>query len=1164
MARAIAFARSIKASRLFESQFARVAAEWCQTMAGLPDAETLPELACHVRHVDGTFRAKARDALLAWLREAESGRECRILTNARCLSEGVDVPALDAVLFLHPRKSQIDVVQAVGRVMRRAPGKARGYVILPVAVAPGIEPADALDANEPYRIIWQVLNALRSHDERLDGAINRMAHGDTAGGRIHIEIMTDTLPRRPEKTPETIDIGNGSPPDDDDLAPPERPEGEQYAFQFDEWARAIRAAIVKRCGTRTYWEDWAKDVAEIAQKHILRIRAAVKSADGPAAEAFRSFLAELRDDLNDGLTEEEAIEMLAQHLVTRPVFEALFEGYSFAAHNPVSRALQRVVEALEGEHIEKEASGLEGFYDSVRRRAAGVETAEAKQKIIVELYDKFFRAAFPRLTQRLGIVYTPVELVDFILRSVDEVLKAEFGRSLADEGVHIIDPFVGTGTFLVRLIELGLLPPEALRRKYEEELHANEIVLLAYYIAAINIEAAFHTAAGGDYQPFPGICLTDTFELWEQERDLFSDLMAENSDRRQRQKEVPLKVIIANPPYSVGQDNANDAAANRKYPKLDQRIRETYAARSTARNLNSLYDSYIRAIRWASDRVAEGGVIGFVTNAGWVDGNTADGLRRTLAEEFSSIHVFHLRGNARTSGERRRQEAGNAFGEGTRAPICILILARNPSALEQGRIFFHDIGDYLSREEKLARVKALESVMGMAAQGLWQRITPNEHADWIGQRDERFARLTPLGDKEGVEEPLFEIYSAGVKTQRDAWAWNASRDELERNMERMIGFYGEELARFDAAVPRAERKRREALVDAFVSKDSKRISWTRALRNDLVRGKTHAFEPSAPTPGLYRPFTPQWLYYSRAMNEMVYQMPRLFPPGRPECGNRVIALPSPGNVTPFSCLMAERLIDLSYVAAKSGSQCFPRWLWEEERDAWGKPVRDAQGRPRLVRRDAITDAGLAHFEAAYPGEPISKDDLFHYVYGLLHSPDYRARYAANLSKELPRIPRVKRVGDFRAFAEAGRKLAELHLGFEAVEPWPVTIAEGSLDLAVIDDPVRFFRVEKMRFAGKRPNLDRTTIIYNPNITVTGIPLEAYGYVVNGKPAIEWVMERQGVSTDSASGITNDANRYAIETKNNPRYPLDLLCRVITVSMRTVEIVKGLPRLEIGE
>jgi predicted helicase len=802
MRRALAFARDIKRSKLVADEFSRVANEWRKSLDE-EVAATIPKLNVEIKHVDGTFSAHSRNERLAWLKDTRAEPDtCRILTNARCLSEGVDVPALDAILFLHPRKSQIEVVQSVGRVMRRAEGKKMGYVILPVGVPAGMEPEQALDDNEKYKVVWQILNALRAHDDRLDATINKIDLGVDAGDRIEIIAVTNEMPTRAEPKKTGIDVGQGGGAGDtepgDNLPPKPRGGGNtQIDFQFDEFAKAIMARIVKKCGSRTYWEDWAKDVARIAEVHVIRIKAAVQAKGSEERKAFETFLAEIRDDLNDSITEDEGIEMLAQHLITRPVFDALFEGYSFAANNPVSKALQGVLDVLDKQHLEKEAEALNKFYSSVRMRAQGITDATAKQKIVVELYDKFFKAAFPKLTARLGIVYTPVEVVDFIIHSVDEVLQSEFGQTLGSEGVHIIDPFVGTGTFITRLLQSGLIKPEQMAHKYRHEIHANEIVLLAYYIAAINIEAVYHEIVGGEYEPFPGICLTDTFQLYEQERDLLSDTLEVNSNRRTRQKELDIRVIIGNPPYSVGQSDANDNAANISYPRLDGRVEETYAKLSDAKSKRTLYDSYIRAIRWASDRIGDRGVVGFVTNAGWLDANTADGLRKCLVEEFSSLYIFHLRGNQRTSGERSRKEGGKIFGQGSRAPVAIAILVKNPVSTEQGVTRFHDIGDYLTREQKLAIVDRFGSVSGIEAAQRWQSIIPDEHGDWLKQRDASFEAFLAIGDRQSPRSALFESFSLGVGTNRDAWAINPSRTAIADNMRGMIASYNAEADRFE-------------------------------------------------------------------------------------------------------------------------------------------------------------------------------------------------------------------------------------------------------------------------------------------------------------------------------------------------------------------------------
>src|SRR5690554_4642842 len=568
--------------------------------------------------------------------------------------------------------------------------------------------------------------------------------------------------------------------------------------------------------------------------------------------------------------------MLAQHLITKPVFDALFESYKFTEHNPMSKAMQAVVTALEAHHIDKEADTLQSFYQSVQMRAEGIESAEGKQRIIVELYDKFFRKAFPRMADRLGIVYTPVEVVDFIIHSVEDVMRKEFNSSLADENVHIIDPFTGTGTFITRLLQSGIIPADKLPYKFKNEIHANEIVLLAYYIAAINIEATYHGILSGNvtgkededditdvpYVPFEGICLTDTFQMYESE-DLVDQLLEENSERRKRQKSLDIRVIIGNPPYSAGQSSANDNNANVAYPELDERIRTTYADRSVATNKNALYDSYIRAIRWASDRIGEQGVIGFVTNGGFLEANTADGLRKCLAEEFSSIHVFHLRGNQRTSGELSRREGGKIFDSGSRAPIAISILVKNPEATEHGRILFHDIGDYLNRTEKLEMIASYKSLAGIPS---WQTIVPDQHGDWLNQRDDSFGEHIVVGSKGKDAESLvlFDNYSNGVKTQRDAWAYNSSNSSLECNMINMIDFYNAELMRFNAAHSGKDTKARQALVDNFINTDPTKISWTRALKQDFARNKSFGYEQSSLITSLYRPFTKQWMYYNRA------------------------------------------------------------------------------------------------------------------------------------------------------------------------------------------------------------------------------------------------------------------------------------------------------------
>ena len=754
-------------------------------------------LICEAEHVDGSMNATEKESKLNWLKEEAGEDTCRILSNVRCLSEGVDVPSLDAVLFLTPRNSQVDVVQSVGRVMRNAPGKKLGYVILPVVIPTGMSPSKALDDNKTYKVVWEVLQALRSHDDKFDAMINKLDLIGKDNKKMEVIAITDKAQKKTKSTGSKKQTGKGSHNIGRNDAAGQMTEQAEVQFEVGEIERALYAKVVKKCGNRNHWEDWANDIAKIANTHITRITTIVENPDNiKEAKAFKSFANELRDDLNDSITDDEVIEMLAQHLITKPVFDALFEEYSFASNNPVSHAMQHVLEVLQEHRLDKEASTLDQFYASVKMRAEGIDNAEGKQKIVVELYDKFFRNAFPKMTERLGIVYTPVEVVDFIIHSINDLLQQEFGQSLGDKGVHIIDPFTGTGTFIARLLQSGLISKEQLPHKFKHEIHANEIVLLAYYIAAINIEAVYHSIAGGDYQPFEGICLTDTFQMYEKD-DLISELLANNSDRRNRQKDLDIRIIMGNPPYSAGQTSANDNNQNVVYEGLDNRIRETYAAHSTAINKNALYDSYIRAIRWASDRVGDSGIIGFVTNAGFLEANTANGLRKCLVDEFSSIYVFHLRGNARTSGEIRRKEKDNVFGQGTRTPIAITLLVKNSQAKKHGQIFWHDIGDYLSCEQKLEIISDFDSVNGITEAKGWVQIEPDKHGDWVNQRDSSFDNFIRIGDKKDkAAQVVFNNYSRGIATSRDAWCYNSSKESLEYNMGKMIDFYQSELARF--------------------------------------------------------------------------------------------------------------------------------------------------------------------------------------------------------------------------------------------------------------------------------------------------------------------------------------------------------------------------------
>ncbi|MFD3380638.1 MULTISPECIES: DEAD/DEAH box helicase [unclassified Streptomyces] len=1149
MRRAVAFSRSIKDSQAIAQHFNDIVTSY-------EDADD-DVLNCDVQHVDGTFNTLRRNDLLDWLKQDPGPNNARILSNARCLSEGVDVPNLDAVLFLQPRNSVVDVVQSVGRVMRLAPGKRYGYIILPVAVPAGMSAEEALADNRRFKTVWQVLQALRAHDDRFNASVNQIDVNKKAPNTIGIGTIG--------AGDESVGDQDGSSTEQSAQAKADKEEQTaryvQDRLEFDEaWRTAIYARIVDKVGERTYWEQWAKDIALIAERHVARIRAGLTNPQ--KAEAFEEFTAELRANINPGVTESDAIDMLAQHLITKPVFDALFQDYAFADHNPVSKAMQRMLTVLDDDTISAEAKTLQGFYESVRVRAEGITDHEGRQRVVTELYEKFFKTALPKTADALGIVYTPTEVVDFILRSTDQALGRHFGRSLSDEDVHVLDPFTGTGTFVVRLLQSGLIKPEDLLRKYTRELHANEIVLLAYYIAAVNIEAAFHDlyaeTGGGDgdtYVPFEGIVLTDTFQLAESDEGrLFGDVLSGNSERARKQQQQDIRVVVGNPPYSVGQESGNDNNQNLKYETLDKRLAETYVARSTATLKTSLYDSYIRAFRWASDRIKDEGVVAFVSNGGYVDGNTADGLRKCLTDEFDAVYCYNLRGNQRTAGELSRKEGGKIFGSGSRNTVAVIVLVKGGNTDAPRGLFYRDIGDYLSREEKLNIVsgQGLETVE-------WERIAPNEDGDWINQRDERFAIFQPIAEKDKATraDGVFALYSSGLKTGRDPWAYNFSEQLVIENMESTIDFYNSQVKGFnDHCKAAGIISPTTSDVDAFIDLDPRKISWDRADKSRIARGEKYAFQADRVFTSTYRPFMRQLVYFDRKLNNTVYQVPRLFP--TPEHENLGFYSVGNGSAVPFSVLMLGCLPDLHVTGAGSGGQFFPRYTYRELAVEGGFDFGEEDGSAAYERVDNITDATLAAYRKTYAdtAPDLTKDDIFFYAYGLLHSPAYREAYAADLKKSLPRIPRVR---DFKGFSAAGRELSKLHIGYETAKPFGGVVLSLTGTRPDMPDS-ELYRVTKMKIPKTKGVQDRTQIVYNHHITLENIPEEAYEYQLGARSAIEWIIDRYQVKTDPKSGIVNDPNDWS----DDPRYVVDLLRRIVTVSLATIEIVKHLPPLDIIE
>lgn len=1095
MKRAIAFSRTIKDSQRLSEQFENVVNDYLDSEEGY---------SVNVRHVDGSMNALEKNEALDWLASDDIPEDsARILSNVRFLTEGIDVPNLDAIVFLSPRKSQVDIVQAVGRIIRKFEGKEYGYIILPIVVPAGETPETILDNNTRYDVIWQVLNALRSVDERFEATINKL------------ELN--------KKKPKNIQvIGVGGAPDDPNFNNDfkgDTPVEIQTELELD-WEAvegAIYGKIVQKVGDRRYLEDWSKDVADIARRHIQGINIILEQ-NSESKKSFDKFLHSLQHNINESIDKNQAIEMLSQHLITLPIFDTLFGEYSFIKNNPVSSAMEKIIDELSKFGFEKEQKELEPFYDSVRLRAEGIDNAQAKQKIIITLYDKFFSTGFKSTTERLGIVFTPVEVVDFIVKSVDVVLRKHFGKTLASENVHILDPFTGTGTFITRtlnylneLMDKGEITYADILRKYTQELHANEIVLLSYYISAINIEAVFDELNGENpYHPFEGIVLTDTFESTEIEDTLDDSFFGQNDERLKRQKDKTITAIIGNPPYSIGQTSANDNNQNISYPKLDSRIEHTYVANSSTSLTKGLYDSYVKAFRWASDRLGKNGVIGFVTNGSYLNTNSADGLRAGLYKDFNHLYIFNLRGDQRTQGEKSRQEGGKIFGSGSRTPVAISILVKDGS--DKHELHYHDIGDYLSQKEKLKIIEEFSDISSID----WKTIQPDDNNDWLNQRDPNYQNYASIA---GDEQSTFLSSAIGIATNRDTWVSGFSKEMVSRNSRRLIENYMSELKRLKNISP-DERK-------GILNRKDDFVKWSVKLEDLITKSKEIKYSHEHLHLTMYRPFTKKWLYYQYELVERPGQYYRKFGDK-----NLVIMTTGRGTNRDFSAIVTNELPDIQSMMNGQGFMRYDNEVDEtqlfQSHDNMNQAFADKLG--------------------------LSLNDTFAYVYGLLNSREYQEKYANDLKKDLARIPIVK---DKERYVEVGKALMDLHLNYEEVP-----VYEG-VEIVPLVNPS--YKVTKMRFVKKRDENGRavndlSTIIFNNDITISNIPEKAYEYVVNGRSAIEWIIDQYQVKTDKKSGITDDPNAYSKDEK----YIFNLLLRIINVSIQTVDLVNTLPKFEVEE
>ena len=872
---------------------------------------------------------------------------------------------------------------------------------------------------------------------------------------------------------------------------------------------------------RPEYEQWDKAALEFKErvpalgKRLLLVIRAANDKDKPFKKAFNHFAAQCRLAINPNLADAAIEEMLIQHLLTERIFRKLFDHPDFAKRNIIAREIEVVIDKLTAKSFNRDAffADLQYFYKALEAVAATISEYSYKQHFLNTIYERFFQGFSVKVADTHGIVYTPQPIVDFMVRSVEEILQREFGKSLVDRGVHILDPFVGTGNFLTRVIqEIRTHGKMKLDYKYQHELHCNEIMLLPYYLACMNIEHQYLDLMGR-YRPFAGICLADTFELAEdKQKELF---VPENTARVSLQQKTDFFVIIGNPPYNAWQANENDNNKNRLYKTVDNWVRETYAKDSKATLKNALSDPYVKAIKWASMRIKNEGMVAFVTNNSFLDGIAFDGMRKHLTRDFSKIYILDLKGNVRKDSMRDGIPIGEKhtiFGLSAMVGISVTFFVKGNNT-EDCQIYYSAVDWKATRQEKFQIIGQAETYNGLE----YQLLKPNKEHTWLteGLHGE-FDEFIPLGTKaakaeKGItEDVIFQIYSNGVKTNRDAWAYNFNQQVLEQNMQRTIAFYNQQVEQW------INHKDKEIEVDNFVIYDDSQMSWSGDLKIGLNAGKMAEFSAKKIRQSLYRPFTRSYLFFDRTMNNRVYVFPSIFPTTKTEVENRVICVSGVGSSKPFHSILIDIIPCLDLLEK---TQCFPFYTYNED---------------GTNRTENITDWALNHWQQHYQDKAITKWSIFYYVYALLHHPHYREKYAQNLKRELPRLPLAPKFWDF---AHAGEQLADLHLHSEQAKPYP---------LEEIETPKYPFslEVEKMRLSK-----DKTQLIYNNFLTLKGIPKNTFAYKLGNRSALDWIIDQYRVKVDKRSGIVNNPNRL-----DDEEYILRLIGKVITVSLETVEVV----------
>ncbi len=1078
--RAISFCKSIQTSKNIKDSFETIMECYDEELK----KKSFKNLQINIDHVDGTMNCKVRLDKLENLNQFEPNT-CKVLSNARCLSEGVDVPALDSVIFFDGRSAMVDIIQAVGRVMRKAKNKKRGYIILPIA----LEESEIKNLNEAvnntnFKNIWKVLKALRSHDSRLV---------DEATFREKIKIFGSDDAKNPDDEEELQKDKTEHQND-----PKEAQKTLFDAILLQDLANAVYNVMPTKLGDRNYWENFAEKTGSIARTLNKRLNALFDKNP----EIFQNFLTSLRENIHQNIKEDEALDMIVSHIITKPIFDAIF-GENI--QNPIAKSLDKMVLKLSDLGLEGETKDLKNLYESVKTEAARAKSQKSQQELIKNLYDTFLKTAFRKQSEKLGIVYTPMEVVDFILRATNGILKKHFNTDFNDQNITIFDPFTGTGSFIARLLakENDFISDGALKEKFLNHLFAFDIVLLSYYIALINITQAAQNR-DKTLGNFKNIALTDSLDYLEEKSakggfPLFEDLK-ENKEIKSTMEQKNIRVIIGNPPYSASQKSQNDNNQNLSHPKLEKWVKETYGKDSKAKNKGgTTRDTLIQSIRMASDVLKDKGVLGFVVNGGFIDAKSADGFRKCVAKEFSHLYALNLRGNQRTSGEVSQKEGGKIFDSGSRATIAIIFFVKDKS-VQNSAIHYYEVEDYLTREDKLnwlANFENLDSVPFSA-------ITPNAKGDWINQRSEEFETLIPLKrDKKLQNDSIFDINSMGVTSGRDPWVYNFSQNTLKQSVQTCIDAYHADLKRFNERFREAFKQRTakdkgikpadryKHLNDREITTDATKISWTDGLKNKLINNKNlQASSMEHMRLALYRPFNRQWLYWDKDWINRQWKFSKIFPDNN-ACN--VVINTGCGNGKTFSALISDFISDYSLI---SPNQAYPLYYYDE----------------RGNRYYAISGYALNLFRRHYQDNSITEEEIFYYIYAIFHHKGYLEKYKNSLTKEAPRIALSK---DFKALSTLGKELAELHLNYESGEMHE-SVKHNLLENAEVEG---YYDVVKMTKKGDR-------IIYNNHITITKIPKKAFDYVVNGKSAIDWVVERYSITTDKDSLIENNPNDYA--------------------------------------